>query len=765
MYRIGKLRRPDLWKLLLLLALAGTAVYFWGEPSRHEVQLRNASRESLQTLVTQRPHDDRALFYLGLRQRVEGLRDAAARSFERAAQLRPSSEDVWLAWAETVLPQDRQRAYDLLNIFLHDFPESARARTMLASLYLSDLDFEHAYNEARKATTTDVRAEEAWRLAGRAAINRNQPDQAEEAMQKALALTPNNGENMVGLGNAYALRHRWNDALPLYDRAISLAPKEALPRYLKGTLLVTRATSDEDFKQAVEEFRQSIRIDPDLAVAYRGLGMALSHLRAWDDAQKVLEEARSRDPQDEAVAFSLARVYRELQLQAEAKAELARHSRLSAYHRDKQALYEKLALLDASSSEAATLRRQLAELMAHNGEEIAAIDQYRKLLRRNPEDIEARAKMNQLQTTRPATLPEARALLAQGRYENAESAFLTILERDKANALALEGVAVALKKQGKEEGAFLYALEAAKRKPDLAVAQQMLGDLYAKAKYYQEATFHYQKALEVRPNDVHSWRQLGSVLREIAGKDTEAADALQRAIALQPDEPLVRLDLAETLAALHKNAEAEQAFRDAMLIAPANEAVLARFSAFLIDTADASPARKQEAADLITRALALEPSDTFLKYQMARLTDDPKKAIPLLQEVITKATGTEVGEIWYALAKAYRRVGDSKRAQEAVTISSRIQSDYLAYVQAQEKVSLHPKDAALRLILARAYATRGENAKALQEYERCLVLAPQNKTAQLEKDSLMQRLKAKGNEPNMVLFRQMQATAQTGRHE
>src|SRR5262249_34877509 len=133
------------------------------------------------------------------------------------------------------------------------------------------------------------------RIAGRAATNRDQPDQAEEAMQKAFALDPGRWENMVGLGNAYTLRHRWEKALPLYDLAITVAPGEVLPHYLKGTALVARAASPDDFRQAVDELRKAIRIDRELAPAYRGLGLALSRLGEWDEARTVLEEARSRD--------------------------------------------------------------------------------------------------------------------------------------------------------------------------------------------------------------------------------------------------------------------------------------------------------------------------------------------------------------------------------------------------------------------------------------------------------------------------------------
>ncbi len=157
---------------------------------------------------------------------------------------------------------------------------------------------------------------------------------------------PHDPEAMSALADAYARRGRIDEALPLLVEAVQRAPQDALVRAAYGSLLLETgraadAVSQLEMAQALaggqrdwvgRDLMRSIltnlgwayasvgRESDAIAVlrqaaahddveALNNLGSILARVGQWNEAQRVLERARERDPEDPNVESNLGWVY------------------------------------------------------------------------------------------------------------------------------------------------------------------------------------------------------------------------------------------------------------------------------------------------------------------------------------------------------------------------------------------------------------------------------------------------------------------------
>ena len=83
------------------------------------------------------------------------------------------------------------------------------------------------------------------------------------------------------------------------------------------------------------------------------------------------------------------------------------------------------------------------------------------------------------------------------------------------------------------------AVEAGEDRRDDAKAQVDFGIKVAQKKLWREATYRFEKAVEIDPTYPAAWNNLGIALEE-QGKFDEANKAYTKALELDPDNPLIR---------------------------------------------------------------------------------------------------------------------------------------------------------------------------------------------------------------------------------
>jgi cytochrome c-type biogenesis protein CcmH/NrfG len=133
----------------------------------------------------------------------------------------------------------------------------------------------------------------AWQRQGAAdPENHAAADSAIAAFEQALVADPDNVPAMVHLGLALEDRHRFEDALAQYDRAIEAAPEDPLPLVNKSSLLYFQFKKTYEAKQAIS---RALELDPNNADAHFNLGVMFADANLFGEArtewEKVLETA------------------------------------------------------------------------------------------------------------------------------------------------------------------------------------------------------------------------------------------------------------------------------------------------------------------------------------------------------------------------------------------------------------------------------------------------------------------------------------------
>jgi tetratricopeptide (TPR) repeat protein len=168
-----------------------------------------------------------------------------------------------------------------------------------------------------------------WYYLGRAKYMENRFDEAINAFDQALKLSPGNVKMEDNLGLAYAGLNRTNEALAAYKTAIEWqshsASKSSAPYIDIADLLLDQSHPGD----AIDYLQQAIAIAPNDSKAHELLGKAYVRLDDLPTAQSELENAVRLDPQNKNVHCMLAPVYRKQQQAEKAKSESERCSSLA----------------------------------------------------------------------------------------------------------------------------------------------------------------------------------------------------------------------------------------------------------------------------------------------------------------------------------------------------------------------------------------------------------------------------------------------------
>lgn len=123
----------------------------------------------------------------------------------------------------------------------------------------------------------------------------------ESRAQNSDATPPMTAEQFVAAGNKHALAKQYDQAVDAYRQALKLKPDLAGAYHGLGSVYVNMGRNAE----ALEHLRAAARLDPENPLAHLNLGINLANLRRGDEAMLEFNEAKRLSPQD-------ARVYNEI---------------------------------------------------------------------------------------------------------------------------------------------------------------------------------------------------------------------------------------------------------------------------------------------------------------------------------------------------------------------------------------------------------------------------------------------------------------------
>ncbi len=169
----------------------------------------------------------------------------------------------------------------------------------------------------------------------------------------------------------------------------------------------------------------------------------------------------------------------------------------------------------------------------------------------------------------------ATALVARGRYAEAESHLRLAVAADPAAVEAQQTLGVALCAQGRCDEGLPHLEAAAVLAPSSADAQRNLAEAYASRGAMRAAVERYERALALRPEDLLLLNRVGWILATDPGAARDGARAIalaERAVRVSNRQDVESLDtLAAAYAEVGRFEEAVKSVGEALALAPARE--------------------------------------------------------------------------------------------------------------------------------------------------------------------------------------------------
>jgi tetratricopeptide (TPR) repeat protein len=201
---------------------------------------------------------------------------------------------------ETALSGDYTAGCGRLRTFLEDYPTGLR--TEMARNTLENSWTQIAGEEA--ATRANPGDAAAWRALGGSYLQVRAP-RAIDAYEKAAALEPDNAENFLGLGYAYASARRQEEAIRAFDRYLAQNPKDTNALNMIGYTYLGIG----DAEKAIPYFNRYAELAPEDPNAHDSLAEGLMGAGRLEEAAAEYETAVRVNRSFSNSWFMLGQVY------------------------------------------------------------------------------------------------------------------------------------------------------------------------------------------------------------------------------------------------------------------------------------------------------------------------------------------------------------------------------------------------------------------------------------------------------------------------
>ena len=259
---------------------------------------------------------------------------------------------------------------------------------------------------------------------------------------------------------------------------------------------------------------------------------------------------------------------------------------------------------------------------------------------------------------------------------------------------------------GQYDDAEKLALSLTEKFPKHQFSWKLLGALYGKSGRNSEAINANQLAVALSPKDAEVHYNLGIILKN-SGKLEEAEVSFRQAIVFKSDYPKAHFDLGIILHELGRLNEAEVCLKQAIMLKP-DFAEAHNSLGYILQALD----RLEEAEVSYKRAININPSQYMtynnLGYTYERLTKFSDAIIGYRKSIELNPD--------YSLAHA--NLGSTLKA------SGRLEEAEKSY---RKSITLDPKNSTLYISLGMVLRELGKFEEAIQNYKTILALDPENK--------------------------------------
>jgi tetratricopeptide (TPR) repeat protein len=414
-----------------------------------------------------------------------------------------------------------------------------------------------------------------------------------------------------GLGISYRRVKSWKQALKVFEELINLHPS-----HIRARLQMASILRDEfsEYLRAEMLYQEVLRLDPNNAAAYLGLGVLRKKQGKGDEAIDLLQKATELNPTFRKASSELTIAYLDADKNQEG---LSAALKLVQLHPDFGPGYY-----------------SLGKAYSREGQLDLAIKYYLKALdlltERRHEVLNslALAYRSQKNFTKAREVLRKAHSIAPNYVKVPYNLGLVYLDEGRLNA-ALDS--------------FILATEI---NASYVPAWYNLGIVYSRTDEVRSSIAAYRKVLALEPNHLKARLNIAVQYTEI-GKLREAVRNYRFATKQEPHYAAAWGNLALTLKNLSQHKDAQQAYLKAIELAPEEERYMMNLGVLY-----SVMGRSEDAVAWFEKAIELEPTEAKLRYNVGRQYNKlgmPTLAIKSFDEAIR--LNPTYKKAWYALAE------------------------------------------------------------------------------------------------------------------
>lgn len=473
-------------------------------------------------------------------------------------------------------------------------------------------------------------------------INIGNLNEAEKICLETLVLSPDDIKTNVYLGDINSKLYKLDKAKKYYEKVVELDQNNAQAHNGIGMIYLKKTTSsdmnikrniDKYYNLALEEFKQAIKLNPNLALALNNAGEILQLQGKINEAEEYFNKALEVQPKYAEVTENLGSILYE-KGQIDAAIDRFQESiyinpkNSSAYYNLGKAYLSKgyasrainaLQISLAQNPNSAPSRYEMGRAYEMQGNEAVALSEYRKAILIKPDYIKPYIKIAEIHQNRgdeEVAIPELKTALAID--PNLNEVKLKIAEL----SLSL----------GKADQAIQYYKSLL---PDKVYQQQGLVGLskayferaqkydirgkYFSESEYVEAEDSIKQAIQYNPGNIELYLALLRISR-LTNKDKDSQQYLSQIIQGAANKAVDHVVKGEAFIAFKKYEEAENEFKQAVAQTEDIDSALSLGEIFITNRA------YQPAKESFNRVLSVEPNNLKAIRALERIQKNESEA-------------------------------------------------------------------------------------------------------------------------------------------